>query len=93
MEEKPYKFEDPANKRIASNIKPSQAVMPLAGLIFAGSVFLYSRKVFRIDKHAMNLLLFSGASAFASYSYSSYFMSSPIIEAGLLNNEREGAPQ
>ena len=91
MEEKPYKFENANNKRLVTNIVRPNSVMPVAGLIFAGSVFLYSRKVFRIDKNAMNLLLFSGASGFASYSYASYFMSSPIIEAGLLNNEREGA--
>ena len=89
MEEKPYKFEDPSSKRIASNIVPSQSVMPVAGLIFTASIYMYSRKIFRIDKNAMNLLLFSGASALASYSYASYFMSSPILEAGLLNNQKE----
>ena len=90
MEEKPYKFEDPANKRIASNIvQRPNSVMPVAGLIFTASILLYSRKVFRIDKNAMNLLLFSGASAFASYSYANFFMSTPIIEAGLMNNQKE----
>ena len=87
MEEKPYKFEDPTNKRIVSNIvqRPS-SVMPVAGLIFTASILLYNRNIFRIDKNAMNLLLFSGASAFASFSYPSFFMSTPIIEAGLMNN-------
>ena len=89
MEEKPYKFEDPTNRRLASNISRPNSVMPVAGLIFTASVFLYSRKVFRLDKNAMNLLMFSGASAFASYSYASFFMSTPIIEAGLMNNDKE----
>ena len=90
MEEKPYKFEDSANKRLASNItsRPN-SVVPVAGLIFTASVLLYSRKIFRIDKNAMNLLMFSGASAFASYSYASFFMSTPIIEAGIMNNQKE----
>lgn len=89
MEEKPYRFEDPTNKRLASNITRPNSIMPVAGLIFTASIYLYSRKIFRIDKNAMNLLLFSGASAFASYSYASYIMSTPIIEAGLVNNEKE----
>ena len=89
MDEKPYKFEDPTNRRIASNIERPNTVLPVAGAIFAASVFLYSRKIFRIDKNAMNLMLFTGASAFASYSYASFLMSTPIIEAGLINNEQE----
>lgn len=89
MEEKPFKFEDPTNRRLVTNIQKPNTVLPVAGAIFAASVFLYSRKIFRVDKNALNLMLFSGASAFASYSYASFIMSSPIIEAGLMNNEQE----
>ena len=87
MEEKPYKFEDPENRRRASNItERPNTITPVAGAIFLASLYLYQRKIFRIDRNAINLLLFTGASSLPSYSYASYIMSTPIIEAGLLNN-------
>ena len=50
---------------------------------------MYSRKKFRFDQNALNFLLFTGASTFASYQWASLFLSSPVIEAGLLNNKKE----
>ena len=88
MEEKPYKFEG-ANPRIASNIEEPSQLYTLSAGIFVGSVYMYSRKKFRIDQNALNFLLFTGASTFASYQWASLFLSSPVIEAGLLNNKKE----
>jgi hypothetical protein len=88
MEEKPYKFES-ANPRVVTNITKPTTIYTAAGAIFLSSIYLYNRRIFRIDQNAVNFLLFTGASALASYSYANYFLSSPIIEAGLKNNEKE----
>ena len=88
MDDKPYKF-DPSNPRIVSNIQKPTTIATAAGLIFVGSLYFYNRRVFRIDQNAINFLLFTGASALASYQYANFFLSSPIIEAGLRNDERE----
>ena len=88
MDEKPYKF-DASNPRVVTNVERSNNVLYLSGAIFAASLYLYSRRTFRIDQNALNFLLFSGASGFASYQWASAFLSSPINEAGLLNNAKE----
>ena len=42
MEEKPYKFEDPENRRRASNItERPNTITPVAGAIFLASLYLY----------------------------------------------------
>lgn len=90
MEEKPYKFENPKNPRLVTNIeKPFEKIYYVAGGLWLGSMYLYTKNVFRIYKRPVPLLLFTLGSALASYEYADYFMSSPIIEAGLMNNERE----
>lgn len=89
MDEKPYKF-DPKNPRLVTNVsRPEDNIKYLTGTLFLGSVYLYATKRFRVDKNAIKLLMFTGGSALASYAYADFFLSSPIIEAGLLNNERE----
>ena len=88
MDEKPYKFES-SNPRIATNIERSNNVLYLSAAIFVGSLYLYNLRTFRMDSNAVNFLLFSGASAFASYQWASAALSSPIIEAGLINNAKE----
>ena len=88
MDEKPYKFES-SNPRVATNVERSNNILFLSGAIFAASIYMYSRRTFRIDQSAFNFLLFSGASAFASYQWASTFLSSPINEAGLINNAKE----
>ena len=88
MDEKPYKF-DASNPRVVTNVERSNNVLYLSGAIFAAYLYLYSRRTFRIDQKALNFLLFSGASGFASYQWASAFLSSPINEAGLLNNAKE----
>ena len=85
MEDKPFKF-DPANPRIVNNVSRPSTVYYGAALFFLGSMQVYRRRVFRIDGNALNLALFTGASAWASYHYSAFFFSSANIEAGLLNN-------
>ncbi len=88
MDEKPYKFES-SNPRIATNVEDSNNVYYLSGAIFSASIYMYSRKKFRIDQNAFNFLLFTGASTFASYQWAATFLRSPINEAGLLNNANE----
>ena len=88
MDEKPYKFES-SNPRVATNVERSNNVLFLSGAIFAASIYMYSRRTFRIDQNALNFFLFTGASAFASYQWASTFLSSPINEAGLINNAKE----
>ena len=66
MEEKPYKFEG-VNPRIATNVEHKPSLYYVSGAIFLGSLYVYNRRTFRIDQNALNFLLFSGASAFASY--------------------------
>ena len=88
MDEKPYKF-DSHNPRIVTNVHKPTSIYGVAAALFLGSLYLYNKKIFRIDQNALNFLLFTGGSAFASYQYANFFLSSPIIEAGLINNEKE----
>ena len=88
MEDKPYKF-DGANPRIATNVERPNTLWYLTGAIFVGSMYLYNRRTFRMDQNVLNFLGFTGASAFASYQWASTFLSSPVNEAGLLNNAKE----
>jgi hypothetical protein len=88
MDLKPYKF-DSHNPRIVTNIEQPTTVYGVAAALFLGSLYLYNKKIFRINQNAMQFLLFTGGSAFASYQYANFFLSSPEIEAGLINNEKE----
>ena len=88
MEDKPYKFNGP-NPRIASNVEQHAGLWYLTGAIFVGSLYLYNRRTFRMDQNVVNFIGFTGASAFASYTWASTFLSSPINEAGLINNAKE----
>ena len=88
MEEKPYKF-DSKNPRLVTNIKQDEKIPYYAGLFFLASMQLYRRKVYRLNGNIINFAFFTGASVWCSYAYANYFFSSPIIEAGIMNNERE----
>jgi hypothetical protein len=85
MDLKPYKF-DPHNPRIVTNVERPNSVYGVAAALFLGSLYVYNRKIFRIDQNALNFLLFTAGSAFASYQYANFFLNTPINEAGLLNN-------
>ena len=89
MDIKHFKFEDPSNPRIATNIKRPPTVYLAAAGIFALSLYGYQRKYFRIDKNTLNFALFAMGSAFASYQWSAFFLSTPEIEAGIVNNKME----
>jgi hypothetical protein len=90
MDEKPYKF-DPSNPRIVTNAQRPQSVYYVAGAIFLASLYGYHRRIFRLDQNVLNFAGFTVASAWASYQWSTFFVSSPIIEAGIKNNELENA--
>ena len=88
MDDKPYKF-DTANPRIVTNVQEPSNLYFLAGGIFVASLYLYNRRTFRMDQNALNFLLFSGASAFASVQWAKTILDSPINQAGLINNQKE----
>lgn len=48
MDLKPYKFES-GNPRIVTNVDKDSRIVPLAVTLFVGSLYLYNRKIFRID--------------------------------------------
>ena len=89
MDDKPFKF-DSANPRIVTNVKDeSTNLYALSAGIFVASLYFYNRRTFRMDQNALNFLLFSGASAFASVQWAKTILTSPVEEAGLLNNKNE----
>ena len=88
MDEKPYKF-DSTNPRIVTNVEQPSTLYYLSGAIFVGSLFMYNKRAFRFDQNVIKFLGFTGASAFASYQWASTILSSPINEAGLMNNAKE----
>jgi hypothetical protein len=88
MEPSPYKFNE-TNPRLVENAARSPAVIYGAGIIWVASVFLYNKRFFRKDGNVLNLLAFTAASLPASHVYSSLVFSSPVKEAGIINNERE----
>ena len=88
MDDKPYKY-DATNPRLVTNVEHPSTLMYLTGAIFLGSLYVYNRRAFRIDQNYLNFVLFSGASAFASYQWASVMLNSPINEAGLINNVNE----
>ena len=89
MDIKPYKF-DSGNPRIVSNVhNKTNTVYGVAAALFVGSLYLYNRKIFRIDQNSLNFLMFTAGSAFASYQYANFIVNSPTDEAALKNNQRE----
>ena len=79
--EKPAYIFDTKNPRLVTNMEKPTNIMAVTGVLFAGSVYLYSRRYFRCDKNLVNLMAFTVASAPASYSYANFFLSTPEIEA------------
>ena len=90
MEKNPYTF-DAKNPRWVLNCERPSTVMTAATLLWVGSMYVYSRKYYRIDKNLVNMLAFGAASVPASYAYGSFFFSSAQIEAGIINNENEAS--
>ena len=88
MEPNPYTFSQ-TNPRLALNIERPSTVTYGAAAVFLFSLHLYNRRFFRKDANAINFLGFAIASIPASYAYSSFFLSNAVIEAGIVNNERE----
>lgn len=88
MEKNPYTF-NANNKRVVVNNERPSLVYYGAAVVFAASLSFYNKRFFRKDGNMLNLFAFAAASLPASYSYASFVLSSPEIEAGLINNERE----
>ena len=90
MEKNPYQF-DAKNPRLVMNAERSMNVYYGAAALFLCSVHLYNRKFFRVDGNFINMLMFTGVSAPASYGYANFFLGSELTEAAILNNEKEGS--
>jgi hypothetical protein len=48
MDEKPYKFES-GNPRLVTNIQRPGSIYTLTAALFVGSLYLYNRRIFRLD--------------------------------------------
>lgn len=88
MDDKPFKF-DPQNPRVVTNAEFPNTVYYVAAGLFLLSVRTYQRRVYKVDQNTLNLVMFTAASAAASYQWSNFFLNTPVIEAGLLNNQKE----
>lgn len=88
MDDKPYKY-DASNPRVVTNAERPATVYYAAAALFAFSLRAYQRRIFRVDNNALNFALFTAGSAWASYEYANFALSSPIIEAGVKNNKLE----
>ena len=88
MEPNPYRF-SASNSRLVENAERNPKVLYATAGIFLFSLHCYNRRWFRKDGNAMNLLLFTAASAPAAYSYASFFFSSAQDEAAIMNNQIE----
>jgi len=49
-----------------------------AASLLLSSLYLYRKKVYRYDKNALNLSLFTGASAWTSYKTSSFLFNNTV---------------
>ena len=61
------------------------------GLLWATSLALYTKHLFRVNNNAVYLLAFAAASVPASYGYAKTVLTSADEEAAYLNNQAEGA--
>ena len=83
-----FKF-DSGNKRMALDCDKPVTVMAATGALFVGSVFLYSKNIFKLDRNATNFMMFTAGSALASYGWADFALGNAEHDAGRINNERE----
>ena len=88
MEKNPFKFNAQNSRLVEDGQRPSTVLYGTAA-IFLFSLHIYNRRFFRKDANALNFIGFAAASVPASYAYANFLFSSPVIEAAILNNERE----
>ena len=88
----PFKFEDKKNSRLVTNMTMDwNKIYGGSGLLWACSIALYTKSIFRVNNNAVYLMAFSAASVPASYGYAKFFLSSAEEEAAYMNNLAEGA--
>ncbi len=90
MDQEPFTY-DSGNKRIVATPQRPATVYYVGAFLFVGSMLMYNKRYFRKDQNAINFCAFGAASVFASYEWSSFFCSSPDIEAAVINNKREAS--
>ena len=88
MEANPYTF-DSKNPRIVTNCQRDARVLPAAAVFFLGGLYMYNKRRFRLDQNFVNLVGFTIGSVPASLIMANQFFGDPVVEAGILNNQRE----
>ena len=88
MEPCPYTF-DEKNPRLVVKCERDYKLVPTAGAIFLSSVYMFNRKRFRVDQNFVNLMGFTAGAASASWVYANVLLGDSVVEAGLLNNDKE----
>ena len=88
MDPNPYKF-SASNPRLVEGAERSSLVYTAAGIIFAGSLAWYNKRIFRVDQNAANFAAFAVAGIPAAYSYANFALSDAETEAACINNDRE----
>ena len=90
--ENPFKFENSKKPRMVTNMTMDwNQVYGGTGLLWAVSMSLYIKNIFRVNNNAVYMLAFSAFSVPASYGYAKFALSSAEDEAAYMNNEAEGA--
>ena len=90
--ENPFKFEDKTKPRVVTNMPINwNNIYGGSALLWACSVSMYTKHIFRVNNNAVYMLTFAAFSMPASYGFAKTFMTSPLEEAAYLNNQAEGA--
>ena len=89
--ENPFKFEDKKNTRVVTNMPLNwNNIYGGSAFLWACSVSMYTKHIFRVNNNAVYLLTFAAFSMPASYGYAKFMMSTPMEEAAYENNQEEG---
>ena len=90
--ENPFKFEDAKNPRLVTNMPVNwNRVYGGSALLWAISLSLYTKHIFRVNNNAVYLMTFAAFSVPASYGYAKTMLTTTMHEAAGLNNQAEGA--
>ena len=88
--EHPFTFGDPSRPRFVTNVKDNNfRVGAGTATIWGASVYLYARRVLRVNGNAVNFAAFTALSVPAAYGYAKTIFDSAENEAAVINNERE----
>lgn len=66
MDKKPFTFEE-SNKRLVADVEYPSSTYWVAGTIFLASLYMYRRRVYRLDNNFMKFAIFTGIAPWCSY--------------------------